>query len=115
MARILISKRVDSPEAMSAELDGTAWDLVISDYVMPRLNGLETLRLMQKKGLDLPFITVSGRADEETLVEAMKAGVHDYILKDNLTRLILAIERELRDAVMQRERKKAEEALQFKA
>ena len=106
-----IAKRVDTPEAVSAELDGTAWDLVISDYLMPRFNGLETLRFMQKKGLDLPFIIVSGKADEETLVGAMKAGVHDYILKRNLARLIPTIERELREAMTRRERKKAEEAL----
>jgi PAS domain S-box-containing protein len=106
-----IFKRVDTPEAMSAELDGPTWDMVISDYVMPRFDGLEALRLMQKKGMDLPFIIVSGKADEGTLVGAMKAGLHDYILKDNLARLLPAIERELREAVVRREPKKAEEAL----
>jgi DNA-binding response OmpR family regulator len=106
-----ISKRVDTPESMAAELDRDAWDIIVSDYVMPRFNGLEALRLMQKKGLDLPFIIVSGKADEDTLVGAMKAGVHDYVLKDKLARLVPAVERELREAVVRQGRKKAREAL----
>jgi len=98
-----IFKRVDTPESMTAELDRAAWDIIISDYVMPQFNGLEALRLMQGKGLDLPFIVISGKAGENTLVGAMKAGVHDYILKNNLARLIPAVERELREAVVRRE------------
>ena len=106
-----ISKRVDTPEMMTDALEKEGWDIVISDYVLPQFNGLEALRLMQKKGLDLPFVIVSGKAGEDILVGAMKAGVHDYILKDNLARLVPAVERELRDAVVRRERKKAETAL----
>jgi len=78
---------------------------------MPRFNGLEALKLMQRKGLDLPFMIVPGKADEDTLVRAMKAGVHDYIRKKNLARLSPAVERELREAAVRRERIKAEEAL----
>ena len=65
-----LSKRVDTPEALESELDRENWDLVIADYMMPRFNGLEALRLMQGKGLDLPFIIVSGHIEEETAVAA---------------------------------------------
>ena len=104
-------KRVDTPGAMADELERESWDIIISDYVMPRCNGLDALKLLQAKGLDLPFIIISGRASEEALVGAMKAGAHDYILKNNLARLVAAVERELREAEERRERKKAEEAL----
>jgi len=106
-----VFRRVETPEAMAAELERETWDIVISDYVLPRFTGLEALNLMLKKGLELPFIVTSGKADEETLVKAMKAGVNDYIMKNNLSRLVPAVERELRKAAVRRERKKAEEAL----
>jgi PAS domain S-box-containing protein len=106
-----ISTRVDTPEDMEAELDREPWDIVIADYVMPRFNGLEALKLMQGKGLDLPFILLSGKASEETLIEAMKAGAHDYILKGNLSRLGPAVKRELHEAAVRKERKQAEKAL----
>jgi PAS domain S-box-containing protein len=109
------SKRVETAAAMSAELRGQEWDIVISDYVMPKFSGLEAARVLKKSGLDLPFIIISGKIGEETAVEAMRAGVHDYFMKDNLTRLIPAIRRELQDAVVRRERKQAGEALRRQA
>src|SRR5260370_2098259 len=69
---------------------------------MPRFSGLAALKLLQDKGFDLPFILASGTVGEDVAVEAMKAGAHDYVLKTNLTRLPLAIERELRDAETRR-------------
>ncbi len=69
---------------------------------------LAALKLLQDKGFDLPFILASGTVGEDVAVEAMKAGAHDYVLKTNLTRLPLAIERELRDAETRREAKRAE-------
>ena len=87
------------------------WDLVISDYRLPRFDGLAALALVKEKGLDLPFIIVSGYITEETAVAAMKAGAHDYVMKDNLARLGQAVERELREAEVRRERRRAEEAL----
>ncbi len=68
--------------------------------------------LVQQAGLDLPFIVVSGVIGEEQAVAMMKAGAHDYVLKDNLTRLLPAIERELHEAAVRRQHKRAEEALQ---
>ena len=75
---------------------------------MPHFSGLAALKLLQDKELDLPFILVSGNAGEDVAVDAMKAGAHHYILKDNLARLAPAVERELRDAELRRERKRAE-------
>src|SRR5687767_8350758 len=105
----LTSERVDTPESMRAALERQSWDVVISDYVMPRFSGLAALRILQEKGLDLPFLIVSGHIGEETAVAAMKAGAHDYLMKDRLARLVPAVERELREAEVRRERHLAEE------
>ncbi len=104
-------ERVDTATAMSAALAGQTWDVIIADYTIPDFNGLAALALVQERGLDLPFIMVSGVVGEETVVEAMKAGAHDYVMKGNLVRLVPAIERELREAEERRERKRAEQAL----
>jgi PAS domain S-box-containing protein len=106
-----IYRRVDTPEAMNAALDEKSWDIIISDYVMPRFSGLDALKLMQDRGLDLPFIIVSGKIGEDIAVEAMKAGAHDYVMKGNLTRLTQTVKRELGEAEVRRERRQAEEAL----
>jgi two-component system cell cycle sensor histidine kinase/response regulator CckA len=102
---------VDTAEAMEAALDKGGWHIVISDYVMPDFSGLGALQILQRRGLDLPFIMVSGQMGEDTAVEAMRAGAHDYLLKDQLSRLIPAIKRELNEAVVRRERVSAENAL----
>jgi PAS domain S-box-containing protein len=109
------SKRVETAAAMSAELKRGEYDVVISDYVMPRFSGLRALKVLKKSGLDLPFIVISGKIGEETAVEAMKAGAHDYIMKENLARLVPAIQRELNEVAVRRERRLAEEALQKQA
>jgi DNA-binding NtrC family response regulator len=75
-------ERVETPEAMEAALARESWDLIISDYAMPRFSGLAALKLLQDKKLDLPFILVSGSAGENVAVDAMKAGAHHYILKE---------------------------------
>ncbi|KCZ71451.1 PAS domain S-box [Candidatus Methanoperedens nitroreducens] len=106
-----VFERVDTAEAMSEALEKKTWDVIISDYVMPQFSSLEALRLLQKSGLDLPFIIVSGKIGEDTAVEAMKAGANDYIMKDNLARLVPAIEREMREAEVRREKKRADEKL----
>jgi signal transduction histidine kinase len=105
-------ERVETPEAMTATLAKGPWDMVVSDYVMPRFSGLAALDVLKQSGQDLPFIIVSGNIGEDIAVNAMKAGAHDYILKGNLTRLVPAVERELREAEVRRERRRAEEALQ---
>jgi two-component system, OmpR family, sensor histidine kinase VicK len=102
-------QRVDTPQAMSLALAKDPWDLVISDYTMPGFSGLDALELLKKTAIDIPFIMVSGSIGEETAVNVMKAGAHDYLMKDNLRRLIPSVERELRDAEVRREHRRVEE------
>ena len=106
-------ERVDTPAAMSAALDQQNWDLVVADFSMPQFNALAALELLNKKGLDLPFIIVSGTIGEEIAVSAMKNGARDYIMKGNLRRLVPAVRRELSEVVQRRERKRAEAELQI--
>jgi response regulator RpfG family c-di-GMP phosphodiesterase len=103
--------RVQTSAAMKAALENAKWDAIISDYVMPQFSGMEALRVLKESGQDLPFIIVSGKIGEDIAVAAMKAGAHDYILKDNLARLVPAVERELREAETRRQRRKSDEAL----
>ncbi|KCZ71443.1 bacteriophytochrome (light-regulated signal transduction histidine kinase) [Candidatus Methanoperedens nitroreducens] len=106
-----VFERVDTAEAMREALEKKTWDVIIADYIMPHFSGLEALRVLQRGGLDLPFIIISGRIGEDIAVDAMRAGAHDYIIKGNLTRLIPAIEREMHEAEVRRERKRALEEL----
>ncbi|WP_421655452.1 ATP-binding protein [Leptothermofonsia sp. ETS-13] len=104
-------KRVDSRQEMKAVLEEQSWDLVIADYNLPHFDAIDALKLIQEKKLDIPFIIVSGSIGEDTAVAAMKAGAHDYLMKNNLARLVPAVERELREAQERRKRRKAEQAL----
>src|SRR5712692_2842468 len=97
---------------MSAALGRQAWDVVLSDYSMPRFTGLAALAVLKQSGVDLPFILISGTIGEETAVNAMKGGAHDYLMKGNLARLVGAVQRELREAQTRRERKRADENLE---
>ena len=101
--------RVDTAEAMSAALDDQPWDIIISDYSMPSFSMPAALEMVKGKGLDLPFIIVSGAIGEEAAVSAMRAGARDYVMKGNLARLGPAVERELREAEMRHEHKQMEE------
>lgn len=103
--------RVETADRLSAALDRQEWDAVIADYVMPNFDGLKALAMVKQRGLDLPFIIVSGHITEDTAVAAMKAGAHDYVMKDNLARLGPAVERELRDAEVRRARRQTEKRL----
>jgi two-component system response regulator len=107
----LFYTRVASQQQMTNALEKDYWDLVISDYSLPGFSGIEALKIVKKKQLDIPFIIVSGVIGEQTAVEAMKAGAHDYVMKGDRTRLIPAIERELREAQIRRDRSKAAEEL----
>ena len=95
--------RVDTADAMRDNLAKHQWDIVYSDFTMPKFTAFDALALLRSTGLDIPFIIVSGTIGEDRAVTAMKAGAHDYILKDNLKRLIPATERELREAQVRHE------------
>ena len=104
----LTYKQVETPDGMRAALAKRDWDLIISDYAMPRFGGKEALKILQETGLDLPFIIVSGAIGEEEAIAAMKAGAHDYVMKDKHARLVPAVERELAEAKIRQERRQAE-------
>src|SRR3989454_5824048 len=91
-------ERVASAAAMEAALERHSWDLVIGDHSMPHFSGMAALALVRARGLDVPFICVSGTISEEMAVAAMKAGANDWVTKGHLKRLLPAIERELREA-----------------
>ena len=104
-------QRVQTAEALERALGQGPWDVVLSDYAMPHFDGLRALRTLREHGSHLPFLIISGSIGEEIAVAAMRAGASDYLMKNNLTRLVPAIERELRDAAERRERADAQNAL----
>ncbi|MFP4443957.1 MAG: response regulator [Spirochaetia bacterium] len=108
---VLTTTRVETPDELKFQLKEHDWDLVISDFLLPLFNGIDALRIFHEFNLEVPFIIVSGRIGEETAVEVMRAGAHDYIMKDNLRRLVPAIQRELRETAVRRDRQTAKENL----
>ena len=104
-------RRVDTAASLQEALGEGQWDLVISDYFMPGFSAEKALQICRAKQTDIPFLVVSGAIGEEEAVALMKAGAHDFIRKNNLVRLIPAIERELREAADRRKRREAEEKL----
>jgi PAS domain S-box-containing protein len=106
-----VSERVMDAASLTAALEEKDWDLIIADYSLPRFSAPAALKLVRESELDVPFIVVSGVAGEETAVAMMKAGAHDYLTKDRLERLVPAVERELGEVRVRRERAEAEAAL----
>ena len=106
--------RVETAETMQSELTQRTWDLILSDYRMPRFTVARALEILQASGLDLPFIIISGKVGEEEAVSALQAGANDFVLKGHFARLGPAIERGLRETESRRERRRAEAALQEK-
>ncbi len=109
--------RIETAEAMRRELaamqnGGQAWDIILADYTLPRFSAPEALRLLKSTPHDIPFIMMSGAVSEDVAVAAMRAGAHDYVSKENLTRLCPAIERELAEAAGRQRRRATERALQ---
>jgi len=110
-----VFQRVETRDAFLAALQHRVWDGVICDYLLPQFSGSEALELLRTQNLDIPFIVVSGLVGEEKAVRMMKAGASDYILKENLMRLVPALEREMDAAQDRRRRKRAEGAMQYLA
>lgn len=105
----LVLRRVDTEDDLRQSLDEGEWDLVIQDVALPGLGMNAVIDMIRERDPEMPVIIVSGTIGENAAVEAMRAGVQDYVLKgDGLSRLPPAVEREVRDANHRRERKKAE-------
>jgi diguanylate cyclase (GGDEF)-like protein len=107
--------RVDSLDGIRQAFSDTVWDIVISDHNLPEFDSIAALNAVREIAMDVPVLIVSGSIGEEVAVSAMKAGASDYIMKDNLARLVPAVERELREAGSRRKRRKAEETLRYMA
>ena len=103
--------RVASIEELQDAMDTSGWNVVLSDYSIPRLNFLESFKLVQARLPDVPVILVSGGIGEEKAIELLKLGISDFVLKDSLLRLAPAIERSQDEAAERRARRTAEKAL----
>ena len=109
-------QRVETKTDMQAALQGSqSWDIVLADYSMPQFSAIAALELLKEHNLDLPFVIVSGKIGEDTAVAAMKAGAHDYLVKGKLSRLIPAVERELREAILREEYRAAQKRIRYLA
>ncbi len=103
--------QVKTRDEMNKALDRGGWDIVISDFSMPGFGGGDALELFKSKGLDIPFILVSGTVGEDIAVSIMKGGANDYLMKTHLHRLGPAVKRELEETAMKRDKKRVETVL----
>jgi signal transduction histidine kinase len=104
-------RRVASHVDFTAALESSPWDAIVSDHTMPGYGGLAALADLRASGLDIPFILVSGTIGEAVAVEAMRAGAQDYVLKQDLTRLPVAIARERRERAIRADQAQMREHL----
>jgi PAS domain S-box-containing protein/putative nucleotidyltransferase with HDIG domain len=108
-------RRVEDAEALNAALEQQGWDVVLAEYALPRFRGLDAARLLELKQPNVPLILISGTIREEEAVEALRSGARDFLTKGNLARLAPAIERELEEAQVREERRRAEKRIRFQA
>jgi response regulator RpfG family c-di-GMP phosphodiesterase len=104
--------RVETAEALRDAIAQGSWDVVIADYTLPAFTGPQAFVIARQEKKNLPFILVSGAVGEETVIEAMRQGIDDYLMKDNLRRLPGAVERAIEASQERGRRKRAEEAIQ---
>jgi PAS domain S-box-containing protein len=102
------AQRVQTAEELRDALAQGIWDLVLADYTLPHFSATEGLAILKETGLDVPFIVVSGSIGEEVAVQLMKDGAVDYVMKDHLSRLGPAVQRELHEADERRRKRDAE-------
>ncbi|MBI4765966.1 MAG: response regulator [Deltaproteobacteria bacterium] len=103
--------RVDTQTAFVDALEGGDFQLIFCDYSLPAFDGISALKIAMEKSPDTPFIFISGKMGEDRAIETLKHGATDYILKDNLTRLVPAVNRALRELSEKMERRQADEQL----
>ena len=101
-------KRVDTAEAMKEALAHEKWDVILCDYKMPLFSVHAALKIVREENIDIPFILVSGAIGEDTAMAAMKSGVHNYVMKGNLCKLAITIEKEISKAKIRRDKKSTE-------
>ncbi len=109
--RLISYERIDSEGDLVNALKKGGWDIVLSDYSLPRLNAHKVLDLVKIHAQHLPVVVVSGVVGEETAVELIKTGAGDFVLKDRLTRLSSVVERQLTEAELRDEREAVANAL----
>ncbi|HEX7406693.1 MAG TPA: PAS domain S-box protein [Candidatus Binatia bacterium] len=102
---------VDTAAALQAAVQRQPWDLITCDWIMPGFGAPAALALLKEHSVEAPIIIIFGEVGEEVIVTAMKAGAHDVVSKQRLTRLVPVVERELRETEVRRARQRAEEAL----
>lgn len=102
-------ERVDTERTLKQALARGDWDVVLCDYTMPKFSGAAALHIVRQMEEDLPFIYVSGTIGEDVAVEAMKSGVNDYVMKNNLKRLVPSVEHEIDQAEVRKKARITEE------
>jgi PAS domain S-box-containing protein len=107
----IIWERVETAEALFEALEKQTWDVIISDYHLPKFNAADALYIIKGRYPNLPFIVVSGKIGETAAVELMRAGAQDYLMKGSLARLSEAVRREVRDAENRLERQRSQHEL----
>jgi PAS domain S-box-containing protein len=107
-----VSKRVDTQEDYLEAIEECP-DIILADYSLPQFTAMQALHLLQERGLDIPFIVVTGTISEEAAVETMIQGAADYLLKDRLSRLGQAVQRTLQQKALRDEKRKSEQALRL--
>jgi PAS domain S-box-containing protein len=105
------AERVQTSEDMTLALLRQPWDIILCDFHLPGFSGIDAIALAKKMNVDIPIIVVSGAIGEEMAMDCIHRGASDYIMKGNLTRLGLAVKRELQEKEMRARQKKDEEAL----
>ena len=107
-----VTLRVQTADEMRAALRQSSWHVILSDFVLPAFSGPEALAIAKELQPETPFIMISGEVGEDTAVNALKAGAADFLVKGRLARLAPAIERELRETALRRERELERQALE---
>jgi len=107
------AERVETRPGMLAALDKAEWDIILCDFRMPNFSAEDALMTLKASGRDIPFIITSGAVDAEDTVSLLKQGAHDFMNKEALARLVPAIEREIREADVRRQRRLAEDKVRI--
>jgi len=105
---------VETPAEFAQQIRSIPYDIVLSDYNLPTWTGMDALEYLQQQAKEIPFILVTGVLGGETAVECLKKGAADYVLKDRLTRLPVAVRRALEEKTLREERNWAHEVLRLR-